>query len=162
MNRALADTPGFEEALAFVENAYDNRLQRSGRMVQHPLAVAALLAEDGYGPAVAIAGLLHDVLEDTETAPAIIQSRFGEEIARLVRAVTQDPTIHKYRNRKRALRQQILDAGPEAVAISLADKTAKLRVRQIRASSPQADPLPAHLGWRRPALWPGPSGSAVG
>ncbi len=73
-----------------------------------------------------MAGILHDVLEDTEVTAVELHATFGAEIAGLVEALTQDPSIKKYRRRKAALRAQILDAGPDAAAISLADKAAKL------------------------------------
>ena len=89
--------------------------------------MARLLANDGRSPVVVTAGMLHDVLEDTEVTEAELEAAFGADIARLVRALTQDTSIPKYRQRKTALRAQILEAGPDAAAISLADKAAKLQ-----------------------------------
>jgi len=73
-----------------------------------------------------LAGLLHDVLEDTEVTTAEVRERFGPEVARLVEALTQDPAIADYERRKAALREQVLAGGPGAAAVALADKTAKL------------------------------------
>jgi guanosine-3',5'-bis(diphosphate) 3'-pyrophosphohydrolase len=130
--RKLADIPGANAALAFVTNAYRTRLMRAGRTIEHPVAVAGLLAADGRRAEVVIAGLLHDVLEDTETTAGELEDAFGVGIARLVGALTQDPSIKKYRQRKAALRQQIIDAGPDAAVISLADKAAKLNELESR------------------------------
>jgi (p)ppGpp synthase/HD superfamily hydrolase len=118
--------------MAFVADAYGARLQRPGRDVEHPIAVATLLAADGHAPPVVLAGLLHDVLEDTTVAPCELVDRFGPDVSRLVIALTQDPAIEKYRDRKAALRRQILDAGPQAATITLADKVAKLTLAQQR------------------------------
>jgi (p)ppGpp synthase/HD superfamily hydrolase len=132
MNRELSEIAGTDEALAFVEDAYRTRLRRAGRTVEHPVAVAGMLADDAQPPRVVVAGILHDVLEDTGATAAELETRFGGDVARLVGAVTQDSSIRKYRERKAALRQQIVDAGAEAAAVSLADKAAKLRSLESR------------------------------
>jgi (p)ppGpp synthase/HD superfamily hydrolase len=111
----------------FLEDAYLTRLARAGKMVEHPIAVGELPRDDGHPPTVVVAGLLHDVLEDTDVTPAELHTRFGPDVARLVQALTQDTAIVKYGERKAALRRQILDAGPEAAIVSLADKGAKLQ-----------------------------------
>ena len=46
--------------------------------------------------------------------------------------MTQDSAIKKYKRRKAALRQRIVDAGPDAASVSLADKAAKLRSVRAR------------------------------
>ena len=132
MHRELGEIPGVGEALAFVNDAYRTRLRRRGRTVDHPVAVGRLLADDGQPPKVVVAGILHDVLEDTDTTSGELRDVFGSDVARLVDALTQDPSIRKYRDRKAALREQIVDAGPDAAAVSLADKVAKLRSAQSR------------------------------
>jgi (p)ppGpp synthase/HD superfamily hydrolase len=153
----LAEIPGVEEAIRFIEEAYRTRLRRRGRGVEHPLAAARLLASDGQPPRVVVAGILHDVLEDTEVTAGEVRAEFGAEVAGLVGAVTQDESIKKYRRRKAALRTQILDAGPGAAAISLADKTAKLMSLDTRPSERKLDHYRATLSgieqrWGRGSL----------
>ena len=111
----------------FLADAYRTRLRRAGKTVEHPTAVGELLTDDGQPPTVVVTGLLHDVLEDTDVTPAELHKRFGPDVARLVEALTQDTAIVNYGERKAALRRQILDAGPEAAIVSLADKAAKLQ-----------------------------------
>ena len=120
--------PGAEEAIPFLVDAYGARLRRPGRTIEHPIAVAKLLAADGHPPPVVLAGLMHDVLEDTDVTADELLGRFGSEVSRLVEALTQDTAVDDYRGRKAALRQQILDAGPQAATITVADKLAKLEV----------------------------------
>jgi (p)ppGpp synthase/HD superfamily hydrolase len=121
-----------DAAHAFLADAYRTRMRRSGRTLEHPIAVSDLLVDDGQPPTVVVAGLLHDVLEDTDLTSGELRERFGPEVARLVEALTQDTTIVKYRERKAALCRQILDAGPDAAVVSLADKTAKLQSADVR------------------------------
>jgi len=116
----------------FLADAYRMRLRRAGKTVEHPIAVGELLTDDRQPPTVVVAGLLHDVLEDTDVTPAELHTRFGPDIARVVEALTQDAAIVKYGERKAALRRQILDADPEAAIVSLADKAAKLQSLEHR------------------------------
>ncbi|HUA47993.1 MAG TPA: HD domain-containing protein [Solirubrobacteraceae bacterium] len=145
MSEDLGQIPGVEPAIRFTQDAYHTRLRRRGRTVEHPLAVARLLAADGQSPRVVVAGVLHDVLEDTEVTGEELDGVFGAEIAGLVRALSQDPSITKYRRRKAALRTQILDAGPDAAAISLADKAAKLTSLDSRPAERKLDHYRATL-----------------
>ena len=132
MEQTLSEIPGADEALVFLEAAYRTRLRRADRTVEHPVAVAGLLADDAQPPRVVVAGILHDVLEDTDATGDELQALFGTDVARLVGALTQDASIRKYQERKAALRRQIVDAGADAAAVSLADKAAKLRSVESR------------------------------
>lgn len=121
-----------DDALALVSDAYQTRLRRSGRSAQHPILVGLLLAADGQLSSVVVTGLLHDVLEDTEVSAGELHDRFGDEISRSVQALTQDPSIAKYRSRKAALRTQVLAGGRRVAAVSIVDKLATLRGRAKR------------------------------
>ena len=135
MEQRLSEIPGADEALAFLEATYRTRLRRAERTVEHPVAVAGLLADDAQPPRVVVAGILHDVLEDTDATAGELEARFGTDIVRLVAALTQDPSIRKYRERKAALRRQILDAGADAATVALADKAAKLHSVESRPTT---------------------------
>lgn len=120
-------------AREFVQDVYRTRRREVDESaVDHSLAVARLLREDGQPDTVVLAGLLHDVLEDTDVTPAELRQRFGPGATRLVEAMTQDPAIADYERRKAALREQILEAGAEAATVALADKTAKLKSESAR------------------------------
>jgi (p)ppGpp synthase/HD superfamily hydrolase len=95
--------------------------------IVHPIEVGSLLHRDGQPDEVIAAGLLHDLLEKTQTTGAELQRRFGASIAGLVESVSDDPSIHDYESRKRELRDRIAHAGSCAVAIFAADKISKVR-----------------------------------
>jgi len=122
----LSDGVQASRALALLDEAYRTRPRRPGRTPRHPIEVAGLLLADGQPETVVVAGLLHDVLEDTDVTPDELVSGFGSRISGMVHALTEDPSISAYRPRKAALRRQIMESSPETVAVSLADKTAKL------------------------------------
>jgi (p)ppGpp synthase/HD superfamily hydrolase len=128
-------SPLTRDALAFAATCHDGQVRELDDMpfVTHPVEVACLLHEAGYSDEVVAAGVLHDVLEDTDAEVGDLQRRFGPEVARLVAAVSDDPSIEDDAQRKAALREQVADAGDEAAAVFAADKVSKARELRIRA-----------------------------
>jgi (p)ppGpp synthase/HD superfamily hydrolase len=124
MDQTAPEEIATEEARAFVKEAYRSRGEDED--IDHSFAVARLLQNDGQPPVLVTAGLLHDVLEDTDVSSDELRERFGPEVTRIVEALTQDPSISGYEQRKAALRRQILDAGSDAATVALADKAAKI------------------------------------
>lgn len=80
-----------EDADAFAERAHRGQVDKTGDpYIDHPRAVAALLAE--HGPHAVMAGLLHDVVEDTEiTLDDLRAEGFPEEVVSAVDSVTRRP-----------------------------------------------------------------------
>ena len=88
--------------------------------INHPIAVAALVAEVGEvtDPATILAAILHDTVEDTETTFEELEAAFGREVRVIVAELTDDKQLPK------AERKQLqIDHAPSA---SLAAKTIKL------------------------------------
>ncbi len=103
--------------------------------IEHPIAVAVLLAEHGFPDEVLAAALLHDVVEESETEVGEIRARFGEPVGGLVEALTDGEEIQPYERRKDVHRAQVEEAGPDALAIYAADKLANIRaLRRVYAS----------------------------
>jgi GTP diphosphokinase / guanosine-3',5'-bis(diphosphate) 3'-diphosphatase len=85
-----ADTEMLRRAFAYAEQAHEGQRRDSGASyIDHPLAVAEILADLQMDTAAIAAALLHDIVEDTGIALTEIQDQFGQEIARLVDAVTK-------------------------------------------------------------------------
>jgi guanosine-3',5'-bis(diphosphate) 3'-pyrophosphohydrolase len=79
-----------EEAIDFATEAHSGQKRKSGEpYIIHPLSVAAILVEWGMDIDSIIAGLLHDVVEDTDTPIDIIENLFGRDVAFLVNGVTK-------------------------------------------------------------------------
>jgi (p)ppGpp synthase/HD superfamily hydrolase len=120
-------------AVAYAERVHNG--QRRGvdgaPFITHPLEVAALLYYAGAPDHLIAAGALHDAIEKTDVDSAELRDRFGERITSLVEAVSENPRIPGYIERKAALRQQVAGAGEEALILFAADKLAK--VRELRA-----------------------------
>ncbi len=70
--------------------AHDGQMRASGEpYVVHCVEVARILAELGLDTHAVAAGLLHDIVEDTDWTVADVQQYFGGEVARLVDGVTK-------------------------------------------------------------------------
>ena len=119
-------------ALSVARRAHAGQFRQTGcdevPFIEHLLAVAELLAEDCYPDEVLAAALLHDVAEHAEVEPDSLRGRFGEEVAGLVEALSEDATIPDYEARKKEHRERVAAAGPEARAIFAADKAANVAV----------------------------------
>ncbi len=129
----LDDAPLARKALAYASEQHLGQHRDSDKapFILHPLEVASLLRNTGHDETVVAAGILHDTIEDTASTPSDIDELFGEEVAGLVAALTEDEAIEAYEERKSALRRQILAFGDDAFAVYAADKVAK--VRELRA-----------------------------
>jgi len=113
------------EALETAQRAHAGQLRRGsdGRpFIDHPVAVAGLLVREHQGDEVLAAALLHDVVEKSDTDLATVRERFGEVVATLVEAMTEDESIPTYEDRKEEHRRRVADSEPAALAIFAADK----------------------------------------
>jgi guanosine-3',5'-bis(diphosphate) 3'-pyrophosphohydrolase len=132
---AAQRSPLVHAALEKARSAHAGQIRNgSGGMpyVEHPIAVAARLDEHGYGEEVLAAALLHDVVEDSETSLDEIREEFGEGVAGLVGALTDDEALDSYRERKAEHRERVRAAAGEAHAIYGSDKLTN--VKALRAA----------------------------
>src|SRR5574342_1377836 len=80
-----ADLDLVSRAYAFSQEVHDGQRRMSGEPYHvHPLEVAGLLVDFKMDVTTVIAGLLHDVLEDTATSKDVLAERFGSDIAEVV------------------------------------------------------------------------------
>lgn len=119
-------------ALSVARRSHAGQFRQTGcdeiPFIEHLLAVAELLADEGYPDETLAAALLHDVGEHAEIEPESLRARFGDEVAELVAALTEDKSIPDYEERKKEHRERVAAAGPQARAIFAADKAANVAV----------------------------------
>ena len=85
-----ADLELVNRAYRFSEKSHEGQQRASGEpYLSHPLEVAGLLVDFKMDVTTVIAGLLHDVLEDTRATKDDLAREFGPEIAELVDGVTK-------------------------------------------------------------------------
>ncbi|MCZ6695859.1 MAG: bifunctional (p)ppGpp synthetase/guanosine-3',5'-bis(diphosphate) 3'-pyrophosphohydrolase [Acidobacteria bacterium] len=85
-----ADLELLRKAYVFSAKEHKGQTRSSGEpYLIHPLSVASILADLNLDMTCIIAGLLHDVLEDTLTTRDVLENHFGKDIAHLVEGLTK-------------------------------------------------------------------------
>jgi (p)ppGpp synthase/HD superfamily hydrolase len=113
------------DALETARRAHSGQLRRGSDghpYIDHPVAVAEILVKHRHRDEVLAAGLLHDVVEKSDIGIDEVREHFGDVVANLVEALTEDETIDSYEDRKEEHRQRVAAADPAALAIFAADK----------------------------------------
>lgn len=153
------------KAYYLAEKYHEGQFRRSGDpYIQHPLEVAYLLASLQTSPQTICAGLLHDVLEDTDYTSEEMIKEFGYDIYSIVEGVTKIGKL-KYMTKERALartHQKILLAMAKdirVVLVKLLDRIHNMRTlefqspeKQVRIAQETLDlyaPLAHRLGMYR-------------
>jgi (p)ppGpp synthase/HD superfamily hydrolase len=123
----------FEQALLFATRKHAGQ-HRKGTTVPyaaHLLSVAGLVLEAGGDEDLAIAALLHDVVEDCGGAPVLkeVRRRFGKRVAHVVDGCTDTDLDPKppWRQRKENYLKHLRTADPDTRLVSAADKLHNVR-----------------------------------
>lgn len=162
-NANNTDKELISKAFAFAQKAHEGQFRDSGEpYFSHVAETAKILAELNMSPVMIAAGLLHDVIEDTNITPDEIKKEFGEEILFLIEGVTKLGKL-KYRGLKRhteSLRKFFVATSQDVrvLIIRLADRLHNMetlkhlsREKQIRKSNEVLEifaPLAYRLGMR--------------
>lgn len=135
------DLERIHEAYLFAKEKHEGQFRKSGDpYITHPLHVAIILAELHVGPDTIIAGLLHDIVEDTNVILDEISKKFGQDVANMVDGVTK-LTMMKFTSleEKQAENQQkmLLAMGRDirVIVVKLADRLHNIRT--IDAQKPE-------------------------
>ena len=123
------DLPLTQAAIEFASERHAGQRRRADEapLVLHPIEAGSILERSGYPDHVIAAGVLHDVLEDTEAKRSELEEQFGPEIAELVATVSDDPSISDTEAQKDDVRERVRCAGAYAQAVYAADKISKVR-----------------------------------
>lgn len=134
-------------AIEFATKAHYGYFRKGGSLpyIIHPLGVARILIESGCINKVIIAGILHDVVEDTSFTLEDIQENFGEDVAGLVKCVTEPDKSDTWENRKRQKIEYLKSASSRVLLVACADKLDNIRaIRQDYAR--EGESLWSHFG----------------
>ena len=141
-----ADFSMIEKAYKLAISAHKDQLRKSGEpFVIHPIYVAIILAEIELDKESIIAGLLHDVVEDTDYTFEDIEKLFNYEIAILVDGVTKLSNISYSQDKVEAqaenLRKMFLAMAKDirVILIKLADRLHNMRTMQYQTPDKQKE-----------------------
>ena len=130
-------------AYQYANKAHENIKRKSGEpYIIHPVAVAQILIDNDMDSATIIAGLLHDVVEDTSITLDEIEKKFGLTVAKLVDGVTKiDEMTCQSNNLTEAdnLKRLLLAMGEDlrVIFIKLADRLHNMRTIQFLSPARQ-------------------------
>jgi len=139
----------YDAALVLAARAHRTQTRKGTDIpyVVHPVHVSTILIRYGYGEEVAIAGLLHDVVEDQEVPLSYIQAEFGPVVAGIVAALSErkreGEATRPWDRRKQEALDKLRETSEKAVAVKAADalhnaRSLATRLRQAGASAWQS------------------------
>src|ERR1700724_4394064 len=124
---------GLQRAFRYAaeKHAGQTRKQSAVPYLSHLMAVAALVLEAGGDEDMAIAALLHDVVEDCGGMPRLreVRKQFGTRVARIVEGCTDAYVVPKpeWLEREKNNLREVKHADAETRLVSAADKLHKRR-----------------------------------
>ena len=140
------DISMIEKAYQIAYDAHKDQRRKSGEpYIIHPLCVAIILADLELDKETLVAGILHDVVEDTVMTEEEITAIFGEEVALLVDGVTKltqiSWTIDKVEIQAENLRKMVLAMAKDirVILIKLADRLHNMRTLQYMKPEKQKE-----------------------
>jgi guanosine-3',5'-bis(diphosphate) 3'-pyrophosphohydrolase len=144
----------FIRALQFAARKHRDQRRKdveSSPYINHPIVVASILAVEAgiEDTELLCAALLHDTVEDTDTTEQELIDAFGEKIASIVMAVSDDKSLEK-EDRKRLQIEHARYLPPAASLVKVADKIANLR--DVADAPPHDWPLErrqAYFDWAK-------------
>ncbi|NLE06309.1 MAG: HD domain-containing protein [Crenarchaeota archaeon] len=125
-----------QKAIKFATKTHEiyQKQKRKGKdvaYITHPLTVGIILAIAGANEDVICAGILHDTIEDSieerKVDLKMIEDFFGENIAKLVLALTEEDKSLPWEERKRIAREHIKNFSNDAILVKSADIIANTR-----------------------------------
>jgi (p)ppGpp synthase/HD superfamily hydrolase len=141
-------SPLYDEALTWASSLHRYQLRKNTKVayVAHLVAVSSLVLEDGGSETEAIAGLLHDAVEDCGAhVEPILRQRFGDAVVNIVMECSDAAPVHGEKKPRWAIRKQAYvdhfrtEASDSALRVSAADKlhNARATLSDLRESEPR-------------------------
>ncbi len=154
----------YDAALVFASQAYRNQTRKNGNVpyITHPLRVSAATLEYGATEDVAIAALLHDVVEDCGgmTIGERVRQEFGDDVLRMILDVsdsTSEDPEHKlpWRERKERYLARMRVVRDDSLLIASCDKidNAASLARLLDASNDRNAVFSRFRGGRDGTIW---------
>ena len=157
-----ADLDIIERAYIYSARVHEGQVRLSGEpYLSHPLEVAGILADMKLDPESVVAGVLHDVIEDTPATPEEIKNLFGPEVLHIVSGVSKLSSLSFGSSQARqaeSIRKMFLAMADDirVILIKLADRLHNMRTLQFHSADKRKEiaqetidiyaPIAARLG----------------
>jgi len=138
-NYSKDDQKFFEKAYAFAEKAHEGQMRLSGEpFFMHPYEVASILVDLGLDISTVVAGLFHDIVEDTDVTLEELSNQFGTETAQIVDGVTKVGKVNfssKEEHQAEYLRKMFLAMANDirVILVKLADRLHNMRTLKYQS-----------------------------
>lgn len=135
------------EAYSLAASAHGSQRRPTDRrlFLDHVAEVGRLLDRAGCDDELVAVGLLHDAVERGTLNAEQLEERMGPRISSLVLALSEDPAIASFDQRKAGLRSQVERAGEPAMTVYAADKLSDI-LGLRRGVETHADGLEERMG----------------
>ena len=127
----MSDLIKLLEAVKFAADKHRDQRRKGAHQppyINHPIEVCEQLVRIGKVDDlnILLAAVLHDTVEDTETTPEEIESRFGRRVREIVAEVTDDKTLPKAARKEKQV-EHAPHLSVEAKHVKLSDKISNIR-----------------------------------
>ena len=122
------DNELLNEAVIFAVRRHSGQFRKGTRLpyIVHPLETLSILVNMKADTALMAAGVLHDVIEDTDTSEKELLERFGEDVCRLVMSHSEDKS-KSWDERKKHAVSELKKSSFRVKMLVMADKVSNLR-----------------------------------
>ena len=131
------DVDKITKAYLWADKSHEGQMRKSGEpYIIHPIAVAVILIDLGMDTDTVCAGLLHDVVEDTDTSLDLLKKEFGADVALMVDGVTKLTKLQfstKEETQAENIRKMLLAMAKDirVIIIKLADRLHNMRTAKF-------------------------------
>jgi len=122
MNKINSQLEGLmNSAIEFLAVSLNNTGHNNKPVLLHSIRVGFYLYEMGYSKNIVLAGLLHDILEDTDTPINDLCDKFGSNVAKIVSAASFNTSINDKTEQFQDMFNRCLNCGKEALIVKAVD-----------------------------------------
>ncbi len=122
MNKINTQLDGLmNSAIEFLAISLNTTGHNNKPVLLHSIRVGFYLYEMGYSEDIVLAGLLHDILEDTETPINYLHDKFGSNVTKIVSATSFNTSINNKTEQFQDMFNRCLKCGKEALIVKAVD-----------------------------------------
>jgi (p)ppGpp synthase/HD superfamily hydrolase len=111
----------FEKGVRLLCQHMGDTSEMSKPTLFHSIRVGTFLYEQEYPKEIVLAGLLHDIIEDTDISPQLLENEFGADVVELITTNSKDSSISDQDERIDELIKRCVENGEASLIVKSAD-----------------------------------------